>query len=130
MDTQTLRGSVAIVGIGETAYYRCGKSPDAEFKLALKAILAACADAGIDPKDIDGFSSFSNDRCEPSRLAAALGIRQLRSSQMQWGAAAAVARPLWRTALPQSIQDWPHVLSRFAVLRKVNTGALARQQEP
>lgn len=85
MSKRTLRGKVAIVGIGETPYYRHGKSPDPEFKLALKAILAACADAGIDPRRIDGFASYSNDRNEPSRLAAALGLPELRFSNMQWG---------------------------------------------
>jgi acetyl-CoA acetyltransferase len=82
---RTLKGRVAVVGIGETDYYRHGASPDPEFKLALKAILAACADAGIDPRDIDGFASYSDDRSEASRLAAALGIRRLRSATMQWG---------------------------------------------
>jgi acetyl-CoA acetyltransferase len=85
MTERTLRGKVAIVGIGETTYYRHGKSPDPEFKLALQAILAACADAGIDPRRIDGFASYSNDRCDPSRLAAALGLPALRFSNMQWG---------------------------------------------
>jgi len=85
MTTRTLRGRVAVVGIGETAYYRHGQSPDAEFKLALKAILAACADAGLDPREIDGFASYSDDRSEASRLAAALGIHRLRSATMQWG---------------------------------------------
>jgi acetyl-CoA acetyltransferase len=82
---RTLRGRVAVVGIGETDYYRHGASPDAEFKLALKAILAACHDAGLDPRDIDGFSSYSDDRSEASRLAAALGARRLRTATMQWG---------------------------------------------
>jgi acetyl-CoA acetyltransferase len=82
---RTLRGRVAIVGIGETDYYRHGASPDPEFKLALKAILAACDDAGIDAREIDGFSSYSDDRSEASRLAAALGTRQLRTATMQWG---------------------------------------------
>jgi acetyl-CoA acetyltransferase len=81
----TLRGKVAIAGIGETPYYKHGQSPDPEFKLALKAILAACADAGIDPREIDGFSSYANDRNDPSRIAAALGTHRLRSTQMQWG---------------------------------------------
>jgi hypothetical protein len=49
---RSLRGRVAVVGIGETDYYRHGASPDAEFKLALKAILAARDDAGLDPRDI------------------------------------------------------------------------------
>lgn len=82
---RTLRGRVAVIGIGETDYYRHGGSPDSEFKLALKAILAACADAGLDPHDIDGFSSYGDDRNEASQLAAALGTRQLRTATMQWG---------------------------------------------
>ena len=83
--SMTLRGQTSVVGIGETEYFKHGESPDAEFKLALKAILAACADAGIDPRDIDGFASYSNDRNDPSHLAAALGCRELRFSNMQWG---------------------------------------------
>src|SRR5262245_66407027 len=71
MRTRTLRGQVAVVGIGETRYYKHGQSPDSEFKLALQAILRACDDAGLDPRRIDGFASYSNDRNEPSRLAAA-----------------------------------------------------------
>jgi len=82
---RTLRGRVAVIGIGETAYYRHGGSPDAEFKLALKAILAACGDAGLDPREIDGFASYSEERSEASRLAAALGVRRLRTATMQWG---------------------------------------------
>ncbi|HVR52527.1 MAG TPA: acetyl-CoA acetyltransferase [Pseudorhodoferax sp.] len=82
---RSLRGQVAVVGIGETTYYKHGASPDAEFKLALKAILAACADAGLDPRRIDGFASYSDDRSEATRLAAALGLPRLRSATMQWG---------------------------------------------
>ena len=82
---RTLRGQVAVVGIGETVYYKHGQSPDAEFKLALKAVLSACADAGMDPRQIDGFASYSDDRSEATRLAAALGLPRLRSSTMQWG---------------------------------------------
>src|SRR5713101_7330950 len=69
--TRTLRGRVAIAGIGESIYYRRGESPDPEFVLACRAIRAACDDAGIDVTDVDGFASYSNDRNEPSRLAAA-----------------------------------------------------------
>jgi acetyl-CoA acetyltransferase len=82
---RTLRGRVAVAGIGESPYYRHGGSPDPEFKLVLKAVLAACRDAGIHPKDIDGFASFANDRSEATRLAAALGVKQMRSATMQWG---------------------------------------------
>lgn len=81
----TLRGRAAVVGVGETTYYKRGQSPDPEFRLALDAILAACADAGVRPEDVDGFASYSNDRSDPSRLAAALGCRELRFANMQWG---------------------------------------------
>ena len=83
--SHTLRGKVAVVGVGETDYYKAGQSPDGEFKLTLMAIINACADAGIAPQDIDGFSSYSNDRADPSRLAAALGCKELRFANMQWG---------------------------------------------
>lgn len=83
--SNSLRGRAAIVGVGETPYYRWGKSPDPEFKLALSAVLSACADAGIVPRRIDGFSSYSDDRNTAVRLAAALDLPELRSSTMVWG---------------------------------------------
>ncbi|MFO1272766.1 MAG: acetyl-CoA acetyltransferase [Rubrivivax sp.] len=85
MTERTLRGRAAIVGIGETAYYKHGQAPAPEFRLALEAILKACEDAGVNPHEIDGFAGYSNDRADPSRLAAALGCRRLRSTTMQWG---------------------------------------------
>jgi len=84
-DARTLRGRTVVAGVAETTYYKRGESPDPEFKLALKAIIKACDNAGISPKSIDGFSSYSNDRNDPSRLAAALGIHDLRFANMQWG---------------------------------------------
>lgn len=81
----SVRGKAAVVGVGETTYYKRGDSPDPEFVLVLKAILAACADAGISPTEIDGYSSYSNDRNLPSRLHTALGAEELRFSNMQWG---------------------------------------------
>jgi len=82
---RTLRGKVAIAGVGESTYYKRGEAKEPEFVLGLKAILAACADAGVDPRDVDGFASYSNDRNDPSRIAAALDCRELTFSNMQWG---------------------------------------------
>ena len=79
MSKRTLRGKVAIVGIGETTYYRRGKAPDPEFKLAIEAMLKACQDAGINPHDIDGFSSYSNDRNDPPRLVRGARLQELAS---------------------------------------------------
>ena len=42
-------------------------------------------DAGIDPRDVDGFASYGNDRSDAPRLAAALGMKELRFSNMHWG---------------------------------------------
>jgi len=82
---RSLRGRAAVVGVGETTYFRHGQSPHAESRLALEAILSACADANIKPADIDGFSSFSDDRNHGPRMASALGCRELRYSNMVWG---------------------------------------------
>ena len=82
---RTIRGHVAAAGVGETTYYKHGQAPESEVKLAVRAILAACEDAGLDPRQVDGFASYSNDRNDPSRLAAALGLPELRFSNMQWG---------------------------------------------
>lgn len=85
MTERTLRGRVAVAGIAETRYYKHGQAPVPEFRLALEAILGACADAGLPAKAVDGFAGYSNDRTDPSRLAAALGLPRLRSTTMQWG---------------------------------------------
>lgn len=85
MNKRTLKGKVAIAGVGETRYYKRGRSPDPEFCMALQAILAAAKDAGIDAKDIDGFASFYDERSTPIRLASALGVNSLRFSNLVWG---------------------------------------------
>jgi acetyl-CoA acetyltransferase len=84
-DENTLRDKVAIVGVGETAYYKRGGAPVSEFALALQAILAAAEDAGLPVTALDGFASYSNDRNEPLRVAAALGIPAISFANMVWG---------------------------------------------
>src|SRR5262245_63437055 len=75
MKDRTLRGKVVLAGIGETTYYKHGQSPTSEFQLALEAILNACADAGVGPREIDGFSSYSNEDRKSTRLNSShLGI--------------------------------------------------------
>ncbi|MFQ5380745.1 MAG: acetyl-CoA acetyltransferase [Dehalococcoidia bacterium] len=81
----SIRGKVAIVGIGETQYYKRGASPDPEFKLVLQAIKLAAEDAGVDVRELDGFAAYSNDRNDPPRLQAALGIPHIGFSNMFWG---------------------------------------------
>jgi len=81
----TVKDKVAVVGIAETTYYKRGGAPVSEMQLTLQAIIAAAEDAGIDPRQIDGFASYSNDRNDPPRLAAALGCEDVSFSNMFWG---------------------------------------------
>ncbi len=81
---RSLRGAAAIVGIGESEYFRHGRADQPQFALTLRAILAACEDAGVAPSAIDGFTSYADDRNGPTQLAAALDIDELRYSVMQW----------------------------------------------
>lgn len=82
---RTIRGRVAVAGVGETTYYKHGKSPDAQFKLTLMAILAAAEDAGVDAREIDGFATYADDANDAGRLATALGCRELRFANMVFG---------------------------------------------
>ena len=85
MTENTINGKVAIVGIAETAYYKRGAADRSEFQLTVESILAAAEDAGLDVRDIDGFASYSMDRNDPPRIAAALGSPDLSFSNMFWG---------------------------------------------
>jgi acetyl-CoA acetyltransferase len=72
-----IRREVAIVGIGQTAY---GKAlPATAWELAVEAILAALADAGVDPKDVDGMCRFAPpfETVSEPQLVRALGIGEL-----------------------------------------------------
>src|SRR5579875_589601 len=85
MSEYNVKDKVAIVGVGETKYYKRGQAPVPEFLLACEAISKAAQDAGISVKEIDGFSSYSNDRSEATRIAAALDLPEVRLSVMVWG---------------------------------------------
>jgi len=83
---RTIRGRVAIAGIGETAYYKHGRAPESEFALALHA--PSCAPArtpGSTRARWTASPPTSTTATIPSRLAAALGLPELRFSNMQWG---------------------------------------------
>jgi 3-oxoacyl-[acyl-carrier-protein] synthase III len=79
------RSTAVVAGIGESAYHERGRSPHSEFQLALTAIRAACADAGLEPAEIDGFVSYMDQRNDPLRLSAALGVRSLSWTSQPWG---------------------------------------------
>ena len=73
-----MKDQTAIVGIGQTEFARWGKIERSEFQLGLEACVAACNDAGVNVKDVDGFVTYSSDRNHPMRMAQALGVKQAR----------------------------------------------------
>ena len=85
MSEFTIKDKVAIAGVGETKYYKRGGAPVSEFRLAIEAIKRAAGDAGIPLTAIDGIASYSNDRNDSVRVATALGLPELRYSNMFWG---------------------------------------------
>ena len=79
-----MRGAAAIVGIGQTPYYKRGTSPEPELKLAIRAITQAADDAGIDVRDINGFISYASERSDPAKLMPALGTRECKFASLVW----------------------------------------------
>ena len=78
------RGATAIVGIGQTPYYKRGTAPEPAIALAMRAIVAACEDCGLSPRDIDGFVSYGSERNSGQKLMAGLGTRELRHASLVW----------------------------------------------
>lgn len=81
----SLRAKTIVAGVGQSTFAKRGQLNCDPFKLAVIAILDACRDAGLDPSAIDGFASFGTETCDPARLAAALGISELRHASLYWG---------------------------------------------
>lgn len=76
MSTTTVAGARArIAGIGETDYVRGTDLTTTQ--LTMQAALAACADAGVDPADVDGVV-VPNGKVDVEAFVHALGIRDLR----------------------------------------------------
>jgi acetyl-CoA acetyltransferase len=48
------------------------------YQLALEACVAACEDAGVNVKDVDGFVTYSVDTVPPYNVAQGLGVTQTR----------------------------------------------------
>ena len=67
--TNRIRDQAAIVGIGQTEFSKAlGRT---EIDMAVEAIHAACADAGLDPHEIDGVARFDMESTDEEKL---LGI--------------------------------------------------------
>lgn len=72
----TLTGKAAIAGLGTTEFsVASGRS---EMQLALEAITAALADAGLSPADIDGMATYTADKNDETDLHYNLGGQDLK----------------------------------------------------
>ena len=73
--TITLANRAAIVGIGQTDFSK--NSGRSELQLACEATRAAILDAGLEPTDIDGFTSFTLDTTDEIEIARTVGCGEL-----------------------------------------------------
>ncbi len=90
MNDFSISGRASIVGLGATEFSK--KSGRTEVRLAMEATLAALADAGIDPSEVDGFSSYSVDKVPEYEIARLLGAKNVSFfSQVPHGGGAACA---------------------------------------
>jgi acetyl-CoA acetyltransferase len=86
----TLRDCAAVTGVGETVYTR--GSGRTALALSLEASLAAIADAGLSPRDIDGVIPMIGRGAIAEDVIANFGIEDLRfSAQIPLGGASPVA---------------------------------------
>ncbi len=83
-------GTAAIAGIGATEFSK--ESGRSELQLSAEATLAALADAGLTPADVDGLVTFTMDNSSEIALARELGMGELRFfSRINYGGGAACA---------------------------------------
>ncbi|MDX6738935.1 lipid-transfer protein [Actinocorallia sp. A-T 12471] len=86
--SHTLSGKAAIAGIGATEFSK--QSGRSELQLASEAVLAAIADAGLKPSDVDGLVTFSSDVNTEIAVARETGIGELSFfSRVEYGGGAA-----------------------------------------
>ncbi len=86
----TFTDRTAIAGVGQTEFSK--HSGRSELRLACEAVMAALADAGLEPGDIDGLCTFVMDNNPEIELQRALGGGALRFfSRVHYGGGAACA---------------------------------------
>ena len=86
----SIAGRTAIAGIGQTEFSK--DSGRSEMRLAVEAASMALDDAGLSPKDVDGFSTFTMDSNEEVEVARNLGAGDLTFfSRIHYGGGAACA---------------------------------------
>lgn len=118
-----LRGTSAVVGVADLHYKR-GAAPGSDLRMTLEAILVACADAGIDPREVDGFTSFAGGDLSGPVLGAQLGIHELRHSSMVWGGGGGAAAAAILNAATAIATGQAEVVVAFRSMAQEQTGRL------
>lgn len=131
-----MRDTTAVVGVGETDFYRRGQSyPQTIYELAGKAILNAVADAGLTVDDVDGITFYGyGGGLDAAVLCQFLGIRQLRWSVVVSGggggsagsvavAGAAVASGMASTVVSVSVSQHRNLRAGQAFASPTNSGS-------
>jgi acetyl-CoA acetyltransferase len=101
---------VAIAGIGHTTFARPGASGKTAFRLAIEATLNACADAGISPKQLDGFVTYAVETTDPYTLAQTLGCRETHFMDRYAGGGESLAATVHHAAMAIAAGVSEHVL--------------------
>ena len=97
MSKRTISGKSAIVGIGATEFSK--RSGRSELRLAGEAVLAACADAGSDPSEVDGICTYTMDNNPEMEVHRLIGGKALKMfSRIDYGGGAACG-PLLQAAM-------------------------------
>jgi acetyl-CoA acetyltransferase len=85
-----LKNQTAVVGMGQTAFSK--HSGRSELQLASEAVRAAVTEAGLEPSDIDGTVTFTQDPNDELALMRSVGIEELRwTSRTPFGGGGASA---------------------------------------
>jgi 17-hydroxy-3-oxo-4-pregnene-20-carboxyl-CoA lyase len=89
-ERRALGGRAAVCGIGATEFSK--DSGRSELRLAVEAVAAALADAGLEPSDVQGMVTFSSDTNPEIEIARSLGMGELTFfSRIHYGGGAACA---------------------------------------
>ena len=97
MSDRTLSRKAAIAGIGATEFSK--NSGRSEMQLAVECVMSALNDAGIDPSEVDGISTYTMDNNPEIEVHRLIGGKELKFfSRVHYGGGAACA-PIQQAAM-------------------------------
>ena len=123
MSSIALRGAAAVVGVAEH-HYRQGEGPHGEQRMTLEAIVAACADAGISPREIDGFVSYAGGSNDGAVIGGALMVNDVKWSNMMWGGGGGTVAAAVNNAVVAIASGQADVVAVYRAMSQEDTGRL------